>query len=87
MFARQRVYATRLCLRDAEPVSSRVASKTRPAAAGARKLLASLSERKTWRCVAPVNNPILMGVIFYLLILAMIVFGSSAQYRFFYGNF
>ena len=55
--------------------------------ARARHYVATLSERRTWRCRAPVDNPLLMGVIYYLMIVAMIVLGASVQYRFFYGNF
>ncbi len=49
--------------------------------------LLAASERKTWTCSAPIDNPIAMGIIYYLLIVAAIVLSSSVQYRFFYGNF
>jgi len=49
--------------------------------------LLAASERKTWKCRAPITNPIAMGIIYYLLIIAAIIFSSSVQYRFFYGNF
>jgi len=52
-----------------------------------RAWLSAASERKTWECRAPVDNPIAMGVIYYALIVAIIVLSSSVQYRFFYGNF
>ena len=55
--------------------------------ARARRYVATLSERRTWRCRAPVNNPLLMGFIYYVMIVAMIVLCASVQYRFFYGNF
>lgn len=52
-----------------------------------RVWLLAASERKTWTCRAPVDNPLAMGIIYYLLIVASIVLSSSVQYRFFYGNF
>jgi hypothetical protein len=44
-------------------------------------------EPRGGRFRVPFDNALAMGVIFYLLILAAIVFGSAAQYRFFYGTF
>jgi|GEM_PF-3123876 len=52
-----------------------------------RSCFAKITERKTWECRAPVQSAVLMGVIYYLLIVGMIVFGSAVQYRFIYGNF
>ena len=46
-------------------------------------------ERTRWtpRWRIPVDDPVAMGVIYFVLIVAMIVLGSATQYRFFYGNF
>ena len=35
----------------------------------------------------PVDDALKMGVIYYVLIVAMIVLASAERYRFFYGNF
>ncbi|HZO94687.1 MAG TPA: hypothetical protein VFB22_13105 [Candidatus Baltobacteraceae bacterium] len=35
----------------------------------------------------PFDDGFVMGVIFYVLIVATIVLASDAQYRFFYGSF
>jgi len=39
------------------------------------------------RFCLPFHNAVAMGVIYYVVIVAMVVLASATQYRFFYGNF
>jgi hypothetical protein len=53
----------------------------------AHRIPPSKREGRIRRLGLPVNNAVAMGVIYYVLIVAMILLGSATQYRFFYGNF
>jgi hypothetical protein len=53
----------------------------------ARRTPPSKREGRIRRWGLPVDDAVAMGVIYYVLIVAMIVLGSATQYRFFYGNF
>ncbi|MBV9148460.1 MAG: hypothetical protein JO024_01240 [Candidatus Eremiobacteraeota bacterium] len=50
-----------------------------------REKLRSVCERAPWTAPSLVDSEVLVGLMLFVLIVAIIVFGPSQSYRFYYG--
>ena len=50
-----------------------------------REKLRAVCERTPWTAPSLVDSEVLVGVMLFVLIVAIIVFGPSQSYRFYYG--
>lgn len=50
-----------------------------------REAIRTVGERTTWSAPRIVRSEALLGTMLFLLIVAIIVFGPSQSYRFYYG--